>query len=83
MVPRETEDNAYAKSWSDQQRVLWHVMIFSGVVNNFIVVTNGQVFGCSTTVCMSTIFADSRMEVRRYRRIEINGFNVVLTRSFF
>ena len=35
MVPRETEDNAYAKFWSDQQRVLWHVMIFSGVVNNF------------------------------------------------
>ena len=41
MVPRETEDNAYAKFWSDQQRVLRHVMIFSGVVNNFIVVTNG------------------------------------------
>ena len=32
-------------------------------------------FGCST---MSTIFADLRIEVRRYRRIDIKGFNVVL-----
>ena len=34
MAPRETENNAYAKFWSDQQRVLWYVMVFSGVVNN-------------------------------------------------
>jgi len=33
MAPRETENNAYAKFWSDQQRVLWYVMVFSGVVN--------------------------------------------------
>ena len=33
MAPRETENNAYAKFWSDQQRVLWYVMIFSVVVN--------------------------------------------------
>ena len=33
MVPRETENNAYAKFWSDQQRVLWYVMVFSVVVN--------------------------------------------------
>ena len=32
------------------------------------------VFYCST---MSTIFADSRMEVRRYRRMDINVLNVV------
>ena len=38
------------------------------------------VFGCST---MSTIFADSRMEVRRYRRMDIIGFNVVLEKSPF
>ena len=30
---RETENNAYAKFWSDQQRVSWCVMVFSGVVN--------------------------------------------------
>ena len=30
---RETEDNAYAKFWSDQQRVLWYVMVFSVVIN--------------------------------------------------
>ena len=33
MAPRETENNAYAKFWGDKQRVLWYVMIFSGVVN--------------------------------------------------
>ena len=33
MAPRETENNGYAKFWSDQQRVLWYVMVFSGVVN--------------------------------------------------
>ena len=32
-LPRETEDNAHAKFWSDKQRALWYVMIFSGVVN--------------------------------------------------
>ena len=36
MAPRETENNAYAKFWSDQQRVLWYVMVFSVVVNRFI-----------------------------------------------
>ena len=33
MASRETENNAYAKFWSDQQRVSWCVMVFSGVVN--------------------------------------------------
>ena len=33
MVPRETENNAYAKFWGDEQRALWYVMVFSGVVN--------------------------------------------------
>ena len=32
-LPRETEDNAYAKFWGDKQRTLWYVMVFSGVVN--------------------------------------------------
>ena len=31
--PRETENNAYAKSWGDKKRALWYVMVFSGVVN--------------------------------------------------
>ena len=34
MAPRETENKVYAKFWSDQQRELWYVMVFSGVVNN-------------------------------------------------
>ena len=28
MAPRETENNAYAKFWSDKQRALWYVMAF-------------------------------------------------------
>ena len=30
MAPRETENNAYAKFWRDQQRVLWYVAVFAG-----------------------------------------------------
>ena len=37
MAPRETENNAYAKFWGDQQRALSYVMVFSGVVNFFLV----------------------------------------------
>ena len=33
-LPRETEDNAYAKFWGDKQRALWYVIVFSGVVNS-------------------------------------------------
>ena len=33
MSSRETENNAYAKFWADKERALWHVMVFSGVVN--------------------------------------------------
>ena len=33
MAPRETKNNAYAKFWSDKQRALWYVMVFSVVVN--------------------------------------------------
>ena len=32
-LPRETENNAYAKFWSNKQRALWYVKVFSGVVN--------------------------------------------------
>ena len=34
MAPRETENNAQANFWGDQQRALWYVMVFSGVVNS-------------------------------------------------
>ena len=33
MAPRETENNAYEKFWGDKHRELWHVMVFSVVVN--------------------------------------------------
>ena len=33
MAPRETENNAYVKFWSDQQRSLWYAMAFSVLVN--------------------------------------------------
>ena len=46
MAPRETENNAYAKFWSDQQRVLWYVMVFSVVVNTWHGTQNcGNLFG--------------------------------------
>ena len=34
MAPRETGNNAYAKSWGGKQRALWYVMVFSGVVTS-------------------------------------------------
>ena len=39
MAPRESENNAYAKFWSGQQRVLWYVMVFSVVFNTRIAET--------------------------------------------
>ena len=33
MVPRETENNAFAKFWADKQRAFWCVMLLSVVVN--------------------------------------------------
>ena len=33
MSPRENENNAYAKFWDDNERALWYIMVFSGVVN--------------------------------------------------
>ena len=49
MALRETENNAYAKFWSDQQRVLWYVMVFSGVVNSNPLGTSCFVSGISIT----------------------------------
>ena len=37
MAPGETENNPYAKFWSEQRRVLWYGMVFSGVVNYVLV----------------------------------------------
>ena len=36
MSPRETENNAYAKLWGHKQRASWYVIVFSGVVNFFL-----------------------------------------------
>ena len=33
MAKKETENNAYAKFWSDHQRVLWYATAFSVAVN--------------------------------------------------
>ena len=40
MAPRETENNAYSNFWGDNQRALWYVMVFSGVVNGDSLVIN-------------------------------------------
>ena len=33
LLPRETENCAYANFWGEKQRALWYVMVFSVVVN--------------------------------------------------
>ena len=48
-LPRETEDNAYAKFGGDKQRALSYVMVFSGVVNCS-EVEQGTSFACSGEV---------------------------------
>ena len=48
-LPRETEDNAYAKFGGDKQRALSYVMVFSGVVNCF-EVEQATSFACSGEV---------------------------------
>ena len=42
IAPRETENNAYAKFWGDQQRALWYVMVFSVVVNYVLAVLSNS-----------------------------------------
>ena len=37
MAPREMENNASANFWGDKQRALWYVMVFSGVVNSYLI----------------------------------------------
>ena len=32
-IANKTENNVYVKFWSDKQRVLWYVIVFSGVAN--------------------------------------------------
>ena len=50
MAPRETENNAYAKFWSDQQTVLCYVMVFSGVVNSLWVYGFQSSFACERVI---------------------------------
>ena len=42
IAPRETENNAYAKFWGDQQRALWYVMVFSVVANYVLAVLSNS-----------------------------------------
>ena len=42
-----------------------------------------MLFLCVSSSTMSKMFADSRIEVRRYRRMDINGFNGVLEKLSF
>ena len=41
------------------------------------------IFLCVWLLYYVNIFADSQMEKRRYRRMDINGFNVVLEKFSF
>ena len=42
-----------------------------------------MLFLCVSCSTVSKMFADSRIEVRRYRRMDINGFNGVLEKLSF
>ena len=42
-----------------------------------------MLFFCVSCSTMSKMFADSRIEVRRYRRMDINGLNGVLDKLSF
>ena len=48
MAPRETENNAYTKLGGDKQRALWYVMVFSGVVNLYVV----HILCCFCKICL-------------------------------
>ena len=37
MAPRKTEINAHVKFWGDKKRALCYVMVFSVMVNNFLI----------------------------------------------
>ena len=32
-IANDSENNVYVKFWSDKPRVLWYIMVFSGMVN--------------------------------------------------
>ena len=50
MSPRENENNAYANFWGDNERALWYVTVFSGVVNCGFLKT-GFLVACSILIC--------------------------------
>ena len=66
-APRETENNAYAKFWGDKQRVLWYVMVFSGVVN-------------WTPSCITRLTSEPYLVSVEVLRIVYLGFAVAITR---
>ena len=47
MSPRENENKAYARFWGDNERALWYVMVFSGVVNGFLMISTVRVYSHS------------------------------------
>ena len=56
MAPRETEDNAYAKFWSDKQRALWYAMVLLEWFNS----QRGRDFGQYPITLQGTGCSDSK-----------------------
>ena len=82
MAPRETENNAYAKFWSDQQRVLWYVISWSGQLGepfaadrftnrNITLLQKDRVITTSKHVQSNTVSIQARLNKDR-KRTEIS-----------
>jgi len=61
-----------------------HGKTFIDVTNGYVMnLDEDKIFLCVWLLYSVNFFADSRMEVRRYRRMDINRFNMVVEKFSF
>ena len=66
-LPRQTEDNAYAKFRGDKQRALWYVMVFSGAVTELFTLFNPESVALFDKPCISfENFAEKFNSLRKW-----------------
>ena len=70
MVPREIENNAYAKFGGDKQRALWYFMVF---LECSIVLSSRQCSKVYTAFIPQTLFLISRPDARRVLATSANA----------
>ena len=58
LLPRGTEDNAYAKFWSDKKRAVWYVMVFLewSIVLRLLFVGKVSIWNGQSNVALATLF---------------------------